>query len=60
MKPSFEEWMLLPVPDKTHTIQDEIRVLFLKIESIISDFQNQLDRQTLFFDIAHNIYEQSV
>lgn len=60
MKPSFEDWMLTLVPDKTHTIQDEIRLLFLKIESIISDFENQLDRQTLFFDIAREIYEQSV
>jgi len=60
MKPSFEEWMLQTVPDGTHKIQDEIRTLFLKIESIIIDFKNQINRQTLFFDIAREIYEQSV
>lgn len=55
---SFEEWMVSRTPDG-QTNREEVYILFSKIERVLGNFINQIDRRALFLDISYRIYEQS-
>jgi hypothetical protein len=53
MMETFEQWMSSTLPDG-HSVQDELRLLYLQIEQCFST--DNIDRRRLFLAVCRAIY----